>query len=90
MPNVVDLTLVSRARRILLGLLEERGLGFFLLSSSRSPKLDPRRIAWVVEAARRGASWHAHRDPNAQSRTRRVVRRELIRRLSDAMVQAGL
>jgi len=89
-PNVVDLTLVSRARRILHALLEERGLGFFLLATSRSPKLDPRRIAWVVEAARRGASEHGRRDPNALSRTRRVVRRELIRRLSEAMVQAGL
>ena len=90
MPNVVDLTLVSRARRVLHSLLEERGLGFFLQPSSRVPRLDARRIAWVVEAARRGASIHAQRDPNALSRTRRVVRRELIRRVSDALLQAGL
>lgn len=90
MPNVVDLTLVSRARRGLHQLLEERGLGFFLLATSRTPKLDPRRIAWVVEAARRGASERARHDPDALSRTRRVVRRELIRRLSEAMLQAGL
>ncbi|HET6438363.1 MAG TPA: hypothetical protein VFG59_09900 [Anaeromyxobacter sp.] len=90
MLNVVDLTLVSRARRILHQFLEERGLGFFLLPTSRLPRLDPRRIAWVVEAARRGAAPQAQRDPNALSRTRRVVRRELIRRLSEAMMQAGL
>ncbi len=90
MPNVVDLTLVSRARRVLHWLLEDRGLSFFLLPGSRVPRLDPRRIAWVVEAARRGASVHAMRDPNALSRTRRVVRRELIRRLSEALLQAGL
>lgn len=90
MANVVDLTLVSRARRILKTLLEERGLGFFLVSSSRNPKLDPRRIAWVVEAARRRVGRRARNDPNALSRTRRVVRRELIRLLSEAMVQAGL
>ena len=90
MPNVVDLTLVSRARRVLGALLEERGLGFFLISSSRSPRLDPRRIAWVVEAARRKVGRRARNDPNALSRTRRVVRRELIRLLSEAMVQAGL
>jgi hypothetical protein len=89
-PTVVDLTLVSRARGVLFRLLDERGLGFFLLPTSRIPKLDPRRIAWVVEAARRGASIHAQRDPNALSRTRRVIRRELIRRLSDALLQAGL
>ncbi len=90
MPNVVDLTLVSRARRVLHSLLDERGLGFFLLPTSRVPRLDPRRIAWVVEAARRKASPAAQRDPNALSRTRRVVRRELIRRLSEALMQAGL
>ncbi|HTN54337.1 MAG TPA: hypothetical protein VML50_18150 [Anaeromyxobacter sp.] len=90
MPNVVDLTLVSRARRALHATLEERGLGFFLLASSRTPRLDPRRIAWVVESARRRVSLRARRDPNALSRTRRVLRRELIRRLAEAMLQAGL
>ncbi len=90
MPNVVDLTLVSRARRVLRALIEERGLGVFLCESSRSPKLDPRRIGWVVEAARRKVGARARNDPNALSRTRRVVRRELIRLLSEAMVQAGL
>jgi hypothetical protein len=89
-PNVVDLTLVSQARRILNALLEERGLGFFLDHSSRTPKLDPRRIAWVVAAARRRVGVRARNDPNALSRTRRVVRRELIRLLSEAMLQAGL
>ena len=90
MPTVVDLTLVSKARRVLRAMLEERGLGFFLVSSSRSPKLDARRIAWVVEAARRQVGPRARNDPNALSRTRRVVRRELIRLLSEAMLQAGL
>ncbi len=90
MPNVVDLTLVSRARKILRIVLEERGLGFFLGSSSRTPKLDPRRIAWIVSAARRQVGPRARKDPNALSRTRRVVRKELIRLLSQAMVQAGL
>ena len=90
MPNVVDLTLVSRARRILHTLLEERGLGFFLVASSRAPRLDSRRIAWVVAAARKQCPRRARRDPDALSRTRRVLRKELIRLVSDAMVQAGL
>ena len=90
MPNVVDLTLVSCARRILRTVLEERGLGFFLVASSRIPKLDPRRIAWVVAAARKQAPARARRDPDALSRTRRVIRKELIRLVSEAMVQAGL
>lgn len=90
MPIVVDLTLVSRARRALHATLEERGLGFFLQQGSRTPRLDPRRIAWVVESARRHVSLRARRDPDALARTRRVLRRELIRRLTEAMLQAGL
>ena len=91
MPLVVDLTLVSRARRVLHKVLEERGLGFFLKPDSlRTPRLDPRRIGWVVELARRQVGPRARRDPDALARTRRVVRRELIRRLADAMLQAGL
>jgi hypothetical protein len=89
-PNVVDLTLVSRARRILRGVLEERGLAFFLVPSSRTPRLDPRRIAWVVAGARRQVGPRARKDPDALSRTRRVVRKELIRLLSEAMLRAGL
>jgi len=89
-PNVVDLTLVSQARRALYSTLDDRGLGFFLEERSRSPRLDPRRIAWIVEAARRRVGDRARNDPNALSRTRRVVRRELIRRLADAMLEAGL
>jgi hypothetical protein len=89
-PNVVDLTLVSQARRALHAVLDDRGLGFFLQEGSRAPRLDSRRIAWIVEAARRKVGARARNDPNALSRTRRVVRRELIRRLADAMLQAGL
>jgi len=89
-PNVFDLTLVSQARRALHTVLDDRGLGFFLEEGTRAPRLDSRRIAWIVESARRRVGPRARRDPNALSRTRRVVRRELIRRLADAMLQSGL
>jgi hypothetical protein len=89
--NVVDLSLCSEARRCLERVLVERGLSFFLMPGLRGPgRLDSRRIAWVVEAARRTARPDWPRDPDALSRTRRVLRRELIRRLADVMVSAGL
>jgi hypothetical protein len=89
-PNVVDLSLCAEARRALHRVLAHRGLGFFVTSGAgRAPRLDSRRIAWVVEAARR-SDRGGRRDPNALSRTRRVLRRELIRRLAEQMVQAGL
>ncbi len=89
MPNVVDLALCAEARRALHRVLSERGHDFFV-HRGRPPRLDPRRIAWVVEAARRRVTARARRDPNALYRTRRVLRRELIRRLAEAMLQAGL
>ena len=88
--NVVDLALCAAARRALHQVLEERGLGFFVKPGrGRAPHLDTRRIAWVVEAARRRARGR-HRDPDAVARTRRVVRRELIRCMAERMVHAGL
>lgn len=91
MPNLVDLTLCSEARRTLHLILAQRGLGFFLTRSARhSARLDSRRIAWVVKAAARRSMRLPRRDPNALSRTRRVLRRELIRRLAETMVEVGL
>jgi hypothetical protein len=88
--NVVDLTLCADARRALHRVLAERGLGFFVKTGlGRAPHLDPRRIAWVVEAARRARARRVA-DADALTRTRRVLRRELIRRLAERMVQAGL
>ena len=90
MENVVDLTLAAEARRSLHRVLDQRGIGFFLKRRRREPaRLDPRRIAWVVEAASRRAH-PAPRDPDALSRTRRVLRRELIRRLAESFVDGGL
>jgi hypothetical protein len=43
----------------------------------------------VVEAASR-RTLRPSRDPDALSRTRRVLRRELIRRLAESLVEAGL
>ena len=89
MPNIVDLTLCAEARRSLHRILSQRGLGFFLEAGRRGRmRLDRRRIAWVVQAAARRA--RGRPDPDALSRTRRVLRRELIRRLAQSLVEAGL
>jgi hypothetical protein len=87
--NVVDLSLHAEARRSLQGVLRDRGLNFFLARAGRGPaRLDNRRIAWVVEAARRRSPRLPCGDDVA--RTRRVVRRELIRRLTEHMLSCGL
>jgi len=90
-PNVVDLSLTAEARRALRRVLEDRGLAFFLKGGRGGPtaRIDNRKLAWVVEAASRRARRHP-KDPNAVSRTRRLLRREIIRQLAEAMVSAGL
>lgn len=91
MPNIVDLSLTAEARRALEKVLEERGLAFFLKGGRGGPsaRIDNRRLAWVVEAASRRTR-RGVRDLNAISRTRRILRREIIRQLAQAMVSAGL
>ena len=90
MAHIVDLTLTAEARRSLHRVLDQRGIGFFLKRRRREPaRLDPLRIAWVVEAAARRTR-RPTRDPDALARTRRVLRRELIRRLAESLVEAGL
>jgi len=88
-PNVVDLSLCSEARRALHQVLAQRGLGFFR-KPGQGPcaRPDPRRIAWVVSAAQRRS--RGHTTDHALSRTRRIVRRELIRRMADTLVSAGM
>jgi hypothetical protein len=90
-PNIVDLTLTAEARRSLHRVLDQRGIGFFLQRRRRREpaRIDARRIAWVVEAAARRTR-RAAADPDALARTRRVLRRELIRRLAESLVEAGL
>ena len=91
MPNVVDLSLCTEARRSLRRVLDERGLGFFVRpgpSPGRAPRIDARRIAWVVEAARRSRRVRSA-DADSLARTRRVLRRELIRLLADTLLRAG-
>jgi hypothetical protein len=90
-PNVVDLSLTAEARRALRRVLEERGLAFFLRGGRGGPaaRIDNRKLAWVVEAASRRTR-RGVRDEDAVSRTRRILRREVIRRLAEAMVSAGL
>jgi hypothetical protein len=90
-PNIVDLSLTAEARRTLDQVLGERGLSFFLKGGRGGPsaRIDNRRLAWVVEAASRRTR-RGVRDLNAISRTRRILRREIIRQLAQAMVSAGL
>lgn len=88
--NVFDLSLCVEGRRALQGIVATRGLDFFWKApSDRALRLDDRRIAWVVEVARRRTSRH-RRDRAALARTHRLLRRELICRLAQTMVECGL
>jgi hypothetical protein len=90
-PNVVDLSLTAEARRALSKVLAVRGLSFFLKGGRgrAAARIDNRRLAWVVEAASRRTR-RGVKDLDAISRTRRILRREILRQLAEALVSAGL
>ncbi|MCA3015044.1 MAG: hypothetical protein INH41_21870 [Myxococcaceae bacterium] len=89
MADIIDLSLVAASRRTLEKLLEVRGLNYFLKADARRPfHLEPSRVDLVVRtAAKLGKGAPA---PRAFEHARKLVRRELIRRVVGEMLQLGL
>ena len=88
MGELIDLTLLQAARRLLKTQLEAEGLDSFL---SRGGKQWFQIAPEKVEEILTGAASEAARVPSASAmeRARREVRRELIRRVACAMVHTG-
>jgi len=88
MGELIDLTLLQEARRLLKAQLETEGLDSFL---SRNGKLWFQIAPERVEDILLRATSHVAKAPSAKALelARREVRRELIRRIACAMVQTG-
>lgn len=92
MADIIDLTLLSDARRFLHKLLDARGLSYFLQKDGpRLFHLEPKKVDLVIRTVLRS------RDPelppvheHAVEHCRKELRRELIRRVAGAMLQTGL
>lgn len=88
MADIIDLALVSDARRYLHKLLDARGLAWFLREDRRRPfQLEPSRVEMIVRTAARGRTRPHLR---AVDHARKEIRRELIRRVVAEMLATGL
>jgi len=92
MADIIDLTLVADARRTFQELLETKGLTWFLRKEGqRLFEIEPRRVEQVVRTAARSRPKHLGRAPTAAvEHCRKEIRRELIRRVVESMLQTGL
>ena len=89
---VIDLSLLKESRALLEGQLDRKGLTFFLATESKQPlfSIDSAKVDAVVRAClakldRQGRAIH----PRAVAHCRAELRRELIRRVTQAMLRVG-
>ena len=92
MAEIIDLNLISDARHQFRKLLDARGLSYFLKKDGhRLFQIEQSKVDMVVRNAARSRPTHLPRPPRpALEHCRREIRRELIRRVVEAMLQPGL
>lgn len=91
MAEIIDLSLVAASRKTLDKLLDRRGINYFLKVDARQPfRLDPTRVDLVIRTAAKLSRTGRPPPPKAYEHARKLVRRELIRRVVGEMLQVGL
>ncbi|HZH04456.1 MAG TPA: hypothetical protein VEY30_11790 [Myxococcaceae bacterium] len=92
MAEIIDLTLVSTARRMMHKMLDRHGISYFLQKDGgRLFHIEQKKVDLVIRAAARTRPPDSPRLPSpAVDYCRREIRRELIRRVVEAMLQTGL
>lgn len=92
MADIIDLTLLTDVRRYLQKLLDTRGLTYFLQKEGhRLFQIEPAKIDLVIRTALRSRAPGLPKPPEqAVDHCRMEIRRELIRRVANAMLQTGL
>lgn len=91
MAEIIDLTLVSDARRYFHKLLDARGIGYFLRRDGRPFQIEQAKVELIVRTAARSRPAHYPKPARAAvEHCRKEIRRELIRRVVESMLQTGL
>lgn len=89
--EIIDLALVSDARKTLKLWLDQKGIAYFLRRDPRRPfELEPKRVELVVKTAARNPDRARKPHLRAVAHARQEIRRELIRRVVAEMLQTGL
>ncbi len=92
MADIIDLALVSESRKYLKKLLDARGINYFLRQDASRPyQLEPKKVDLVVRTAARAREEKIGRPQHTRAfeQARKLVRRELIRRVVAEMLQTG-
>ena len=92
MADIIDLSLINDAKQHFRKLLDTRGVSYFLKKDGhRLFQIEQSKVDLVVRTAARSRGTHLRRPPrSAIDHCRREIRRELIRRVVEAMLQTGL
>jgi len=92
MAEIIDLSLVADARRFFHKLLDARGIAYFLRTDCGRPfQIEASKVELVVRTAARTRAAHLPKPPvHAVDHCRKEIRRELIRRVVEEMLGAGL
>lgn len=92
MADIIDLSLITDARRYFHKLLDARGISYFLRKDgTRLFQIEQSKVELVVRTAARSRPAHLPKPPlHAVDHCRKEIRRELIRRVVEAMLQTGL
>jgi hypothetical protein len=91
MTDIIDLSLLKESRTVLQRLLKERGLAYFLAKDGhRLFSLEKEKVELVLNASMAKLSREGHDvHPKSIEHARAQVRRELIQRVTQAMMQVG-
>lgn len=91
MSELIDITLLSDAKRCFHKLLARRGINYFLRQDGAPFTIEPAKVEMVLRTATKARAAHLPR-PHAQTieRARKEIRRELIRRVVQVMLNVGL
>ena len=91
MADVIDLSLLANAKRYFYKLLDQRGISYFLQKDGhRLFQIEQSKVELVVRTAARSRPPHLPKPPlHAVDHCRKEIRRELIRRVVETMLQTG-
>ncbi len=92
MAEIIDISLLKDAKRYFHKLLDARGIGYFLRHDGPRPfQIEPSKVEMVLRTAAKARAPHLPKPaPPAIDHARKEIRRELIRRVVEAMILTGL
>ena len=91
MADIIDLSLINDAKQHFRKLLDTRGVSYFLKKDGhRLFQIEQSKVDLIIRTAARSRATMRRPPRSAIDHCRREIRRELIRRVVEVMLQTGL